>query len=518
MVNGSPRVAFAGRLSRRSALARGMVLAAAAAVPASFLASRTAEAKVMKRCEVGSKQGGIDCEKLSKAIGLMKRKGISDPYSYDYQAGLHGVRYLGLNDKAQILDAVFGRNPSDTRTRAERTWNTCISHYGSQQVKEHNAQWFISWHRMYLYYFERIAQHVLMDATFRLPYWNYCEPDNRILPGAFRDVQSPLYNPTRHRDPTTPYMGRTPEVRNGAPFDGDLGRRTQALLLTAAVVRPTDFEGFRESIKHPHDQVHQAIGWDMGNVPTAAHDPVFWLHHANLDRLWSIWLKTTGPNKATRANPSTTEWRDKTFSFIDVGDTGPVVRDARTSEFLDSLPLLYVYDDEKGEKVQATLLAAKPRTLGTAPGLPAGARLIADATGLSGGRPLRLTFTPQHAEATLRRMAASADDQRAIRMTLHNVQASRQPGASYSLYLDLPEDDAASDVFWAGELTFFDNIVQPGGPSGSFGADSRFDITETVFRLATAGLLAEQTSLTVVPRGDPATIVSFASGTISLTG
>ncbi|KAK7457901.1 hypothetical protein VKT23_010248 [Stygiomarasmius scandens] len=34
----------------------------------------------------------------------------------------------------------------------------------------------------------------------------------------------------------------------------------------------------------------------MGNVPIAAFDPIFWLHHANIDRLLAIW-QTLYPNK-----------------------------------------------------------------------------------------------------------------------------------------------------------------------------------------------------------------------------
>ena len=28
----------------------------------------------------------------------------------------------------------------------------------------------------------------------------------------------------------------------------------------------------------------------MGAFETAGLDPLFWLHHANIDRLWEVWL------------------------------------------------------------------------------------------------------------------------------------------------------------------------------------------------------------------------------------
>ena len=63
---------------------------------------------------------------------------------------------------------------------------------------------------------------------------------------------------------------------------------------------PTDMGGIE---RIPHNQLHFAIGGVvgreelpaettgglMGSVPTAAFDPVFWVHHANVDRLWRVW-------------------------------------------------------------------------------------------------------------------------------------------------------------------------------------------------------------------------------------
>ncbi len=45
----------------------------------------------------------------------------------------------------------------------------------------------------------------------------------------------------------------------------------------------------------------------------AAQDPVFWLHHANIDRLWERWLSLGGG----RANPTEAAWRNVPFTFFD---------------------------------------------------------------------------------------------------------------------------------------------------------------------------------------------------------
>jgi hypothetical protein len=58
-----------------------------------------------------------------------------------------------------------------------------------------------------------------------------------------------------------------------------------------------------------HDMVHVAVGGASGNMKhpnTAARDPIFWLHHANLDRLWNRWLD----NNAHR-NPDVVTDKDR---------------------------------------------------------------------------------------------------------------------------------------------------------------------------------------------------------------
>ena len=38
-----------------------------------------------------------------------------------------------------------------------------------------------------------------------------------------------------------------------------------------------------------HNQVHAWVGGAMSHVATSPTDPVFWLHLAQVDRLWSLW-------------------------------------------------------------------------------------------------------------------------------------------------------------------------------------------------------------------------------------
>ena len=93
----------------------------------------------------------------------------------------------------------------------------------------------------------------------------------------------------------------------------------------------------------PHDAVHVAVGGSSGwmrSVNLAARDPIFWLHHCNVDRWWNRWLALGGG----RANPTASLWRNQTFSFISAG--GQLIT-MSASQVLDTAAQLnYLYDDE----------------------------------------------------------------------------------------------------------------------------------------------------------------------------
>ena len=71
----------------------------------------------------------------------------------------------------------------------------------------------------------------------------------------------------------------------------------------------------------PHNVIHSVIGgvapggnpndWrDLGlmSLPiTAALDPIFWLHHSNIDRLWNVWLRDA---QEPHVNPDQATWLD----------------------------------------------------------------------------------------------------------------------------------------------------------------------------------------------------------------
>jgi tyrosinase len=68
---------------------------------------------------------------------------------------------------------------------------------------------------------------------------------------------------------------------------------------TPTALAQTDFTNFWHSLEAIHDSVHVWVGGSMSAIPTAPADPIFWMHHANIDRLWSVWQASaagTGKN------------------------------------------------------------------------------------------------------------------------------------------------------------------------------------------------------------------------------
>jgi tyrosinase len=84
-----------------------------------------------------------------------------------------------------------------------------------------------------------------------------------------------------------------------APLSGNvLAQRVSNL---NAVTQLTNFTDFATSLENIHNGVHDWVGGTMGLLETAAADPIFWMHHANIDRIWWQWQQSA---QGTGKNPN----------------------------------------------------------------------------------------------------------------------------------------------------------------------------------------------------------------------
>jgi tyrosinase len=174
----------------------------------------------------------------------------------------------------------------------------------------------------------------------------------------------------------------------------------------------------------------------MTDPDTAALDPIFWLHHANIDRLWETWRLQ--PN----ANPATLQFKRRSFRLRN--DLGKAVR-MKVGEVLDAKNQLdYTYDSlphaagaapaaDEGEPVMA---ARKPSMVGRTAGPVSLSANGARATVPVGAIPGR------------RGRGAAADDVPATQfhLELSDIVADVNPGVVYGVYVNLPAKPTAKDL------------------------------------------------------------------------
>src|SRR5207244_8193847 len=93
--------------------------------------------------------------------------------------------------------------------------------------------------------------------------------------------------------------------------------------------------GFRDRVEgwvpaasapHLHNRVHVWVGGDM-LLSSSPNDPVFYLNHCNVDRIWAAWQKQH-PSELYRTAPSAPQTLlrkridDTMFTFFDAGSIG----------------------------------------------------------------------------------------------------------------------------------------------------------------------------------------------------
>jgi tyrosinase len=147
---------------------------------------------------------------------------------------------------------------------------------------------FLPWHRAYLSFFDNVARDHEADAI--LPWWDWTSADSHAdgLPAAYTGGGPAL------QSGTLPAMSGQPDrrtTRSPDPPDQlpDAARIDEILDLT-------QFRDFSNQLQDVHDDVHGWVGGDMGSIGTAAFDPVFWAHHAMIDRIWYLWQLRHGVN------------------------------------------------------------------------------------------------------------------------------------------------------------------------------------------------------------------------------
>jgi Common central domain of tyrosinase/Polyphenol oxidase middle domain len=416
-------------------------------------------------------------EWYAKGVRVMQGKALEDPTSWAYQSAIHGL--------------------ANTPPPPGAPWNEC----------QHGSWYFTPWHRMYLYHFEAIVRDAVIaeggPQDWSLPYWNYERSTDALkIPPAFTEKTLPdgSDNPLR-------LANRRPDVNAGKPMLPQFASSTETMSDTYFTT-PVDgtaggfggpetkfhhgFDGLAGDLEYqPHNIIHGWVGGLMNNPDTAALDPIFWLHHANIDRLWETWRITVD------ANPTSKEWLNKKFKLRD--KSGAAVEMA-VSDVLKTTQLHYAYDKLPAVPAVAAI-ASQPK--GTPMPSRKQVKTIAQ-------RPDPLELGRDGASTDLKlgglppaAASAVAGEPPRFHLRLADITGVANPDIIYGVYINPPANasEAALEKHRVGIVSFFGiEHTTKAGSKDPKPLSYSFDVTDVVSPLVAGGALP-QLRVSLLPMG-----------------
>jgi len=420
---------------------------------------------------------------LKKAIAKMKSLNGSSIKAYyrrswEYWANIHGyygtqspdgtvagqVAWLNANGFSSYVSDYTGitdQLPPDAT--AMLIWATC-QHSAGPGPQQAN---FFGWHRMYLYYFERVLRWAGNDNTLRLPYWDYTDPAQVALPAEFQNTNSVFYD-----------AKRDPGMNTGASTLSASSTNVNTLL---PVSNYFNYEyGIETNI---HGYVHCTVGptcpvAHMGDVPVAANDPIFYHHHGNIDRLWACWQKL-------HATPGGL-WQAQQFSFVD--ETGAQVT-RPVKDFIDSKQLGYVYDNE----TSCFRPAPPPLNIRRVVALAAVQGAVLGASKSVAVKAPQTSIDIAVPKDTLKRALLNLETAETMQLVLRDVTADTPPGTLFNVYLVKKSDPASREQ--VGTISWF-GAFRHHGQSGPERKTLTYDVTAALRALG--GPAVAESGVTVV--------------------
>lgn len=273
------------------------------------------------------------------------------------------IATMALDDPDLVAWRTFVADMRARDQTAAVSWSGFASVHGDLTTMNHcqHGNWyFLPWHRAFLMMYEKAVIEHSGKADFALPYWDWTR--QRGYPVAFTERTwqgrpNPLFSPAAGDDPRQRRRGTlsladaevgTSKMQEifeantlenfggGRPFDESVTPPKRQDSLSHAWLGRAGTMSELEST--PHNGVHVQIGGYM-ELAASARDPLFFLHHCNVDRLWENWNLQGG------INTNDPLWREMEFKdhFLDM-------RGNRYSYTVNKLQraagLGYAYDDQ----------------------------------------------------------------------------------------------------------------------------------------------------------------------------
>lgn len=496
---------------------RLVVLGSAAAALTSTTAASGGGPVRMPLHEFVSDPGRLD--DLRRGVAEMRKRDPSDPLSWFYQAAIHGVE-----DKHWAAQAE--QDPKVLKVDRDRYWNQC-PHF------DKNSANFLPWHRAYTYHFEQILRLHVGQSDFALPYWDYSIESQRTFPrefgtqhlnGNFEDDSEANLNPLFHAERDFFLCGYEHPFTDQLPLT-ELSKRavdTSRVMNSPIFFGATESDGIGGGIadsdrgtrglmeQSPHDQIHRAVGGNVtgtdgaGNptfalggmaIPkTAGFDPIFCVHHANMDRLWATWSRMRGKTWGTL--PPRSWFDEKPWYFFD--SNGNEVNLPRRDYFdYRALGISFQDDDLTQTPIALPEHVSEPAMVMAADAAPRWSRSLqlAAPTEIPLGEPTTIPLTTGNSDAKpfIEEFGIAPTNQamRSI-LTLEDVDLSGLGAFGFDVYL-VTDDVTDLDVTHPGYL----GTISLFNHAGDEAFDQQFDVSGLLATTSPADL--DRLSLRLVP-------------------
>lgn len=175
-------------------------------------------------------------------------------------------------------------------------------HVADTSLEIHSRSCFLPWHRLYLLDLERKLQSI--DPSVSLPYWRFDKAAPNVFtldfmgqPDSAGIVQFSSTNPLVNWRLTVfgEGSGRISRVpRFDTATEPSLVQRDEEATINLGTTgsgrfERTNFENFERMEGDPHGAAHVSFNGQISDIGRAPADPLFFMLHCNVDRLWAKW-------------------------------------------------------------------------------------------------------------------------------------------------------------------------------------------------------------------------------------
>ena len=215
---------------------------------------------------------------------------------------------------------------------------------------------------------------------------------------------------------------------------------------TSHTVQPGGATWFSVLEGMPHNNAHNYIGgvgpWDPGPYGNMTNflspvDPIFFLHHANMDRLWDIWTrKQQAMGLPFQPNASDApDYMKEPFRYF-VDSSGSYLTDAKAADYFSTTVFDYDYAPGTGEEI-----------------IPAPGATTAVASASAERMSVEASVQGNRATLTLPKMAAQARLVAAV-----TIQPTGADGRAFDVLVNAPAGEkniGPDSPYFAGRVAFF---------------------------------------------------------------